>query len=219
MLTPYPLIYTPKGTPKPACCAHQAPMAVYDGHGADAVVAQDGTLSGGGGLCWGAPYDPSLPWKKSSAGWWAVIDGHLPQTSRRIVTHPRIVRWTAVTGAHHDHVWRVPVLLTPNVEAAGTTWLSACDRLYSSTGWRDADDLDALQQPLLAVAQNIRQHQGEAENNKALTNLAIELLALGHWIDPALLELAGWLSETMVFRILVAAIDRIPSHDPLHTHR
>lgn len=219
MLTPYPLVYTPKGTPKPASCAHPAPMAVYDGRGADAVVAQDGTRSGGGGLCWGAPFDETLPWVKTRAGWWTVLDGHLPQNTRRLVTHPRILRWIAITGAQPDHVWRVPVLLTPSVDIAGTTWQSACDRLYNQDGWRDADDLAALQQPLLAIAQNVRQHQDEKANNAALTEIAISLLSLGHWIDADLLEAAGWLSETMIFRILVAAIDRIPSHDPLHTHR
>lgn len=219
MLTPYPLIYTPKGMLKPACCAHPAPVGLYDGHGADAVIAPDGTRSGGGGLCWGGPFDPTLNWVKTRAGWWVVLDGHLPQHTRRVVTHPRILRWTAVTGAQSDHVWRVPVLITPVVEAAGTVWQSACDRLYSRDGWRDADDLADLQQPLLALAQQVRQHDSEQANNAALTDLAIALLGLGHWIDADLLETGHWLSEMMVHRILVAGLDRLPNHDDLHPHR
>ncbi len=218
MLTPYPLIYTPKGMKKPACCAHPAPASVYDGQGPDSVVDKDGVRSGGGGLCWGGLFNPALPWVKTRGGWWIVLDGHLPQHTRRIVTHPRILRWTAITGAQAEHVWRVPVLLTPTTEASGVAWLSACDRLFGSEGWRDADDLAVLQQPLLALASQVRQHQDEKANNAALTNLAIELLALGQWIDADLLVTANWLSESMVQRILVAALDRLPSHDPLHPH-
>lgn len=211
-LSPYPLFYTPAGQPKPACCPHQAPLACLPGKGPDVTFAPDGTALGGGGLCWGGPLPPAgmVTWTRSPAGWWVSLDGIVPQALRRVTVHPRVMKWVSIAGSAPGHRWRVPVLLTTDEDGDP---LLAVDRVLTPDGWRESDDLAPLLEPLLAVHGGRRLHEDPDQRNAACVALALDLLALGQWIDRDLATITGWITESLVIDILRAAIGRQPDAD------
>lgn len=208
-LSIYPRIYVPLGVAKPACCAHLAGAGAMDGHGPDAVVAPDGTRSGGGGLTYGPrPWLPlDTTWRRTVAGWWIDLDGHRPQDLLRLEQHPRVLRWRTVPGVLAGQHWRIPVLLTPADGNPELGYLSAVDQVLGEHGW-SAGDLVDLQAPLLAIAAGVPLHQDPEVRNATILQLTIDLLAIGHWIDRTLLIHTGWLTETLQMEVILAAIDR-----------
>jgi hypothetical protein len=209
-MTPYPLFYTPHGMSKPACCANLVPCQVTPGSGPDARRDEHGRALDAGGLCWGGAMPTASPvvWSKAAAGWFVALEGHLPQTLQRIRPHPRILRWRPVKGAQEGQWWRIPVLLCLTQQQEGAVFVSALEGVLGTDGtWGDDPELMKLQEPLLALANNIRQHSSIEENEKALIELAISLAQLGHWVDRDLLILSGWFTERVAARVLRAALD------------
>lgn len=211
-VNPWPRIYCPPGVARPACCPPGiAAVAVHPSHAPDvAHLPEDARAEVAGrtwGLCYGGDPIPGQRWARTDAGWWAAVDGFTPQDVLRLERHPRVLRWRQVQGAHLDHWWSVPVILAP-AGAAGQGYVSALDRLVGPAGARIAgEDLAPLQETLLAIVNGVELGQTEAQRNDALEQLAIGLLAIGHWVDAPLLYAAGWLSESVLVRIVVAAAD------------
>lgn len=212
LLTPYPLIYTPKNVSKPACCPHGGPIDVLPGKGPDVVITRDGdntVVTGGGGRMWGGGYHPeSSGWKPTPAGWWLQLLDHKPQHCIRLQAHPRVRQWVSVVGALPDHTWQIPVLLTHDQGRI----TSALDGIFDGQQF-SAGDLSHLQQQLLAVRAGVgANNYSDEELQTATLNLAIDLLAVGQWIDRDFLAVSGWLSESLMLRAILIACGEHP-HD------
>ena len=207
-LSPYPLIYCPDGIPRPPCCAHQGGVDCVPGKGPDTIIAPDGTTLGGSGRCWGGslPTPGTVVWTKSPAGWYIALAGSTPQALRRMVTHPRILRWLTIPGAIAGQRWRVPVLLTRDRD--GDTIL-AIDRVLTVDGWREPDDLTNLTERLWAVALGTHLHEDPAARNAAVVQLAIDILSLGQWFDADLAKITGWISEEFLIRVVQGALNAV----------
>ena len=208
MLTPTPLIYCPTGIDRPACCAHRAPIDLLRGKGPDAVatiVNGQEVITGGGGKIYGASgYDPATreKWRKTRAGWWLLLLNHKPQDLIRLQAHPRVRRWAPLVGAQPEHTWHIPILLEPT----RLGWMSALDGIWDGESW-SAGELARLQEPLLAIANGVQQGD-DATREADFRRLAIDLLALGHLVDEDLLIAAGWLSESLMLRVVLTAAGR-----------
>jgi len=207
-LHPYPLIYCPPGVARPACCPGVHQVGLLPGVGPDAVAHSDGTIQGGGGMCYGGAYSDTLyRWTKTMAGWYLGLNpAHKPQHLARTSTHPRIVRWVRVPGIHAAHEWAVPVLVTWIDESP----VVAVDRIWAgaAAGWTHGDDLDPTLRACLAIANHIQLAPEPEDRNRQVRDLAVSLLALGHWLDEDLLVAAGWMSERMMISVIKAAIDQ-----------
>jgi hypothetical protein len=190
-LTPYPVFYTPPGQPRPACCPHDGGLQLI-------APGPDGLL----GMLWGGAELPAAAdWRQTHAGWWVRADGHLPQHLTRLDGHPRIPRWCVVEGALEDHWWRVPILIDKQDE----TWGSALDRLWTGGEFGPPADLEPLQRQVLAIVAGVPLADTAEARDVACAKLAVELLALGQWVDSDLLAALGWLSEDMMERVILAA--------------
>jgi hypothetical protein len=139
-LQPYPSIYCPPGQAPPACCPHLGGMQL-------AVPGPDGLM----GMLYGAGGFEVGDWRKTAAGWWVRLCGHLPQHLARLQAHPRVPRWAVVEGAEEDHWWRVPILLSHQ----GKTFGSALDRLWDGGQWAPPADLEPLQRQVLAIVGHV----------------------------------------------------------------
>jgi hypothetical protein len=190
-LTPYPIWYTPAGVAKPACCPHAGGLPVI-------VPGPDGAT---GGTLWGANALPAGDWRRAAPGWWVLADGHLPQHLARLDGHPRIPRWAVVEGTEVDHFWRVPILL----EKVDSTWRSSLDRVWTGDGFAPPKDLEPISRQVLAITSGVPLHHDIEERNRLCAVLAVDLLALGQWVDGDLLAALGWLSEDMMERVILAA--------------
>ena len=208
-MTPFPLFYTPQGVTKPACCPHLGAVDVIDQTGPDAVRQADGTITGGDGRVWGGGLKPGqqLPWLKSPAGWYICPLGLVPQSLRRVTTHPRILRWRRVPGIHPDHRWLVPVLITSDEDGDPVL---AIDRVLASSDWQAGDEFASLIERLLAVRQGTLGHEDPALRNAESTALGLELLALGQFLDRDLAVTMQWISERVLVDVLRAALDWEP---------
>jgi hypothetical protein len=214
-MTPYPLIYTPQGVAKPACCPHLAATGCMRGVGPDTTTAEDGTVQGGDGLVWGGTLTQAggLPWLRTPAGWYILAHGLTPQALRRVVTSPRIVRWHRIKGITGEHRWRIPVLVTQDEDGDP---ILALDRIMGPAGWQTPDEFGNLVEQLLAVRAGRPLHEDPVARNAACVELALALLALGQWVDRDLIVALGWMSEGFCIDILRAAndlIDALPSLD------
>lgn len=201
-MNPYPLIYCPKGVARPACCPWQGGTGLLDGKGADAPV--------GGGVCYGGPFRGGA-WKKTPGGWYVLLDGHQPQHLGRAQPHPRLVRWQAVPGHAPETWWRIPVMIQPLVRPDGQpdrarVYVSALDRVWGPDGWQAPSELEPIMRDLLAVSEGAPLADTAEERDLAVVRLAISLCALGQWVDGDLIATAGWLTDTVVLRIIKAAI-------------
>lgn len=203
-MNPYPLIYCPRGILRPSCCPWPAGVGLLDGKGADAPA--------GGGTCYGAAYRDG-DWRKTPAGWYVLIEGHKPQHLGRAQSHPRILRWQAVPGHAPETWWRIPVLLAPMVTVDGqpdkaACYVSAIDRVWGPSGWEAPADLEPIMRSLLAIAEGVPLADTPEDRSRAVAQLAIDLAALGQWIDGDLMATAGWLTEDVMTRIIFAACGR-----------
>jgi hypothetical protein len=204
-LTPYPLFYLPPSVQPPACCPHRVRFGTSRNAGPDGVDTPEGRVGGSGHTLGGSFRHGD--WRKSPAGWWLLCgEGHQPQHLVRMPAHPAIRRWRSVDGVIPGQRWRVPVLLTLDQGDL----IDATDRRWTADGWQAADDLRPLLEPLLAVGCGILLDPDPTARNAAMVRLAVGLLAVGHWIDADLLATTGWLSESLVLRVVNAALDREP---------
>lgn len=195
-LSPTPLIYCPVGIPRPACCPHRAPVSLLPGKGPDAVTTLvDGQeeTTGGGGMIYGGSYDPLTRdgWRKTRAGWWVLLRNHKPQDLIRLQPHPRVRQWVTVQGARSDHQWQVPVLF----DLSGGRIDSALDGIWDGEQWT-AGELAPLQSQLLALINGVEQAT-PVDLSAALRDLAVQGLAVGHFVDLDLMVVGGWLSESL----------------------
>jgi hypothetical protein len=190
-LTPYPIWYTPPGMGRPACCPHVGGLQVI-------VPGPDEQV---GGMLWGAAALPVGDWRRAGPGWWICADGHLPQHLTRLDGHPRIPRWACVEGATPEQFWRVPIL----IEKSEDTWRSALDRVWGGDTFTVPEDLEPLSRQVLAISAGVPLHETLEERNRLCARLAVDLLALGQWVDGDLLAALGWLSEDMMERVILAA--------------
>jgi hypothetical protein len=206
-MTPYPLIYCPKGRSRPAVAASPHQVGIMPGHGPDARLDDRGQPLDAGGTCHGGTITPGLRWLKTPAGWWLGLHPqHQPQHLRRVDGHPRVMRWTWIDGAQAGHRWQVPVILTTSPD--GDTVL-ALDRVWrGEAGWQAGDELTSIAERCLAVANLVALADDDRDRDQAIRSLAIDLLTLGHHVDEDLLIATGWLSELTMVRVIQAAIDR-----------
>lgn len=209
-LSPYPLYYCPPGVARPAHCPH------IHIHGAVPEAAPDGAA----GTVFGGPALPAdrERWVQHPAGWWLLPGAHRPQDLVRLETSPRIQRWYLVQGALPSHWWRVPVLLTPadpkdpgNPDKGS---VSALDRIRHRGGWSAPEALRSAQERLLAVTLGYELAGTLEERNAAVVALAVDLLGLGHHVTEFELDTYGWLTESLVDRVLIAAAERTDALAP-----
>jgi hypothetical protein len=205
----FPLVYSDKEV-RPEWLPRTVSLRrVKVGFGCDTKTGPDGNPIGGGGVCFGGDWRPGK-WKKTRDGYWILPEGHCPQHICKASPHPRVMRWRNVVGVEAEHRWQVPVLITPRIDLDSITWSSALDRTFTPDGWTDPEDLASMVEDLMtaACAPTFQLVSDTDENERALAELAIKLLQVGHHIDPVLMEAMGWMSETMLGRILLAACDR-----------
>lgn len=193
--------YCPPGVDRPA---HRADLvggvSLVAGAGPD--VASGGP---GGGMVIGGLYEPAEGgWSQTAAGWWLHMGDTVPQHLARAEGHPRIVRWTTVDGAQADHRWRVPVLVAPS-ETDDGTYVSTLERALGAAGWQAPADLAPIQARLLDQVHGLARGGDFAVELERVTDLVIELLTLGHHVSRHELIAAGWLTERVLLRVLIAA--------------
>lgn len=165
----------------------------------------------GGGTVYGGVYEAREPgWVLTAAGWWVHLGDVVPQHLARLDVHPRITRWTIVDGAHAQHRWRVPVLLTPNEKDPGAvdaSYGSALERVLAASGWADPADLAALQARLLDQVYGLARGADLRAELDNITDLVVKLFELGHRVTRHELVVGGWLTERVLVRTLIAAAD------------
>lgn len=174
---------------------------------AQRLVDQVGPDPVGGGTVYGGPYTVGEPGWAKAGDWWINLRDVEPQTLAKLNTHPRVLRWTPVAGSMTGHWWNVPVLLTPTTDGDGKPVLyrSALDQHWNGEEWTDPTDLVGLQERLREVALNVA--GGQVSDDRALVGLVSDLLMLGHLIHPRELAASGWLTRSLLLRVLIAAAD------------
>lgn len=213
-MTPYPLIYTPRGwksatgAQKPACCPHTGSLPTERRLGPDVVMEGDEVKSGGGGLLWGGDRLDGGTWRCTPAGWWVCLNGHHPQHLLRLGRHPRVIRRAVVEGAQPGQLWSIPVLL----EHGPDGYRSAVDGVWDGERWA-AGDLTATQETLLAAASGLDTDPDPARHAANIRQLAVDLAAIDQWVDLDLLAVTGWLSERAMLAWILAAAGRSPDLD------
>ena len=186
----YPTLYVAPGAPCPAWCW---PGAVID------CLPGAGIAAAPGGRCYGGEFAPG-EWLPISPCAWLLDDGELgPQRLRRMRPDPRVLHWNSVEGPIEGHHWRVPCLIA--WDADKQEWYTATDRMLGTDGWHEPIYGQA-QERLAAIAAGCG--LGDMPD-EALTDLACQLLSVGHYGDRELFAALGWLSEILVVRIVRAA--------------
>jgi hypothetical protein len=120
-----------------------------------------------------------------------------------------LVRFHLVQGAKSDHFWQIPVLLTP-LEPDDRTkgFRSGVDRIAATDGAFVAPEaIEQLQILLLMVVRRIPLAKTEKARNQAMVDLAQRIAGLTHYVSRHEFLIAGWMSETLMTRIVHAAID------------
>lgn len=191
-----PRYYVPRDAEKPGHLPGSMPIIeLYMGQGPDAQPEDEAT---GGGRVYGGPYIPGEPgWKPTPQGWWVNVDGVLPQACRRLVT----VAGPVIEGVQPDHKWQIPHLL--NFYEDGSCE-SALDPVLGYDGWDVPEAYKGITERLRTAIDRSCDVQTE-EHVKAYTAIAIELLAVNHYVCEAELITGGWLSYGLVSKILKAA--------------
>jgi hypothetical protein len=160
-----------------------------------------------GGLCYGAPVEPrETGWQRHSAGHWFNFNGASPAILIRLDTDPRVVEWVEVAGRDPAQVWRVPKLVEPVTDEAGEVVLfkGALDCTWTGKGWTLPPRLQELQRSLLTVCHDLGRGALRLDS-MACVDLAIGILGEGHTIDAEEVTAAGWVTEVLVVRVLLAA--------------
>ena len=153
------------------------------------------------GLFYGAGiYDSgSLPhWKESSLGWWINAAGKGPQHCARQRLMPR---GTTVEGITPDHRWYVPQLLEHHPEAL---LVCAADEIYRGGKMQVPQHLEKTIDHLRMLVLSGMQETPTIPDDDVIA-LAVDILALNYHISIIELDLLGWLSSSLVQRIITAA--------------
>lgn len=181
----YPQFYTPAGVERPAHCPHRAPNHLV-------APGPDGQL---GGTTWGGPYRPATAseWTKTAGGWWVNFANKRPANLMRAVTLPG----RTVAGAEPDHLWVVPQILNRDMTCAIPQRFAILkDKSY---GWVDEPKYADLISTMRAI------RLGQVKDDAALIAAALALLEINYYTDAADLAAVGWMTNDMMFRVIVSA--------------
>lgn len=199
-----PRYYAPKGLALPDHIAAVGSLVCLDGVGPD--VSGGGV---GGGRIAGGLYERSeAGWHATPAGWWVNLDGVVPQVLVRLQSDCRIVRWENVQGSEVDQAWRVPVLLMPEGRDANgdaLAFVSALNDSWNGANWEIDPGMVDIQRRLLAVAHGIALAGTLEDDNRAIVELVVAILAIGHHVSMAEIVAARWLTRALYLRVLLAA--------------
>jgi hypothetical protein len=162
-----------------------------------------------GGVCYGGAIEPDEihGWHQHPAGHWFNFHDSAPALLIRLDTNPRLVRWIEVAGADPAHIWRVPVLMEPVYGEDGQTpqlFKSALDRIWTGEAWNATESVQDLQRRLMMVCHALGTDRASLSSEEAV-RAALDVLRQGHEFDPLEVVKAGWISEVLVVRTLVAA--------------
>jgi hypothetical protein len=165
-----------------------------------------------GGLCVGGPMDPDEQgWQRHSAGHWFNLRGASPLQMIRLDPHPRLVEWRTVAGSLPDHLWRVPVLVSPVYDEENSSTIisfkSGLDRVWTGKEWDLPDRLVDLRRRLLWTFQEVAGERMTLASADAVA-MALDLLSEGQQFDREEIIAEGWVSEVLVVRTLCAGTDR-----------
>lgn len=192
--------YCPPGLAKPKHAIIPGSLACLPEGGPPGAVP--------GGTCYGGPVEPDEPgWQQHQAGHWFNYTEAVPALLLRMDPNPRMVRWVEVAGADPSHTWRVPVLMEPVYGEDGETILlfkSALDRVWTGTTWDTPEAVSDLQRRLMLVCHALGTNQANLTSVEAV-QATLDVLRQGHEFDPQEIIAAGWVSEVLVVRVLVAA--------------
>lgn len=196
--------YVPPGEKRPAHATSPVLCRMTETGGPPGAVP--------GGLCIGGPMEAAeTGWLRHSAGHWYNLQGASPLQMIRLDPHPRLVEWRTVAGALPDHLWRVPVLVTPEYDEADSTKIisfkSGLDRVWTGSGWDLPDRIVDLRRRLLWTFQEVAGERLTLSSAEAVA-MALDLLAEGQDFDREEIIGAGWVSEVLVVRALCAGSDR-----------
>jgi hypothetical protein len=169
----------------------------------------------GPGRVRGGPYQPTCQpgWQRLPSGRWLHAHCLTPSAFLRLDPDPALIHHETVSGAHPGHIWSIPVLLHGSEEAG---WKSALDRTWRGRdAWAVSPLLADLQTDLLRVAAGVPIATDPDLNAQALIHLATRVLGLVYHLTDDELAALGWISESLVLRIIVAALgQRPPMGDP-----
>lgn len=179
------------------------------GHGPDRKIGTHGEPLDQGGICYGGsnPGHDDKRWRKTGSGWYLLADrsNYLPQHFRRGIEPRAVQRWQLVQGAEPDHFWAVPVVIFPDHERK--TFASALDRVWAGDDlWQEPEGWEPIASKLRAIAYDTPLHEELSERNKAITQLAVDLLKVGHWIDHDMMVAMQWMTETLQVNVIKAAM-------------
>ncbi len=181
----YPAFYTPPGVDRPGHCPHIAPNQLAPGQGPDGL----------GGKTWGGIYVPAAKdqWKQTAGGWWINFTNKRPANLMRSVTLPG----RTVSGAEPEHLWVVPQILNRDLTCAiPQRFAILADGSY---GWADEPKYADLISTMRAI------RLGDVKDDKTQIGVALTLLAINYHVTANELAAAGWLTDEMLFRVIVAA--------------
>lgn len=160
-----------------------------------------------GGMCYGGAVEPEdTGWQQHPAGHWFTYEDACPAQLIRLDAHPRLLRWIEIAGADPSHIWRVPVLLEPVFGEDGETpilFKSALDRTWTGGAWEMPADILSLQRRLLVMCHALGTNRLTVSSADAVQT-ALDVLRHGHDFCDAELIRAGWVSEVLVLRTLIA---------------
>lgn len=165
-----------------------------------------------GGVCYGGPVEADESgWHQHSAGHWYNLDGASPMQMIRLDPHPRLIEWRTVAGSLPDHLWRVPVLVSPVYDEEDperiVSFKSGMDRVWTGHGWDLPERIVDLRRRLMWTFAEIAGDRISLSSQDAV-NMAIGLLLEGQAFDTEEAIGAGWISEVLVVRALCAGSDR-----------
>jgi hypothetical protein len=160
-----------------------------------------------GGICYGGAIEPNeTDWHQDPAGHWFCYRDAVPALLIRMDINPRLLTWKEIGGAHPSHIWRVPVLIEPVHDEHGDIILmkSAIDPIWSGPGWDVPANLESLRRRLMMMCHALGTNKATLGSPDAVA-VALDVLREGHEFAPAEIIKAGWVSEVLVVRTLVAA--------------
>lgn len=192
--------YCPPGIDKPKHAVIPGECRMFPGMGV-AGAPPDGICYGG------AVEDGEEGWHRHPGGHWFNMRDAAPALLIRLETNPRLIKWNEIEGAKPEHIWRVPALLDPVYDKDGSTILmfkSALDRLWTGNGWDTPADVSDIQRRLLSVCHALGTDRTSLGSDDAV-RVAIDILRLGHEFDAYEVTKAGWISEVLTVRVLIAA--------------
>lgn len=190
--------YCPPGVPKP-------PHAIIPGE-LQCLPEAGPPGAPPGGRCYGAPVEPGEEgWQRHPAGHWFNFAGASPAILIRLQTDPRILEWVEVAGSDPTHLWRVPKLVEPVLGDDGEILLfkSALDNVWTPAGWSLPPAMQDLQRRLLGLCHGIGTDKIRLDAPEAV-GMALDVLGQGHEFDVYEVAAAGWVTEVLVIRALLA---------------